>query len=160
MSLLEPGGIDCDIHPAVPNLKALHPYLSDHWRDVVVQRGVHELESIAYPANSPLTSRPDWRLPNGKPGSDLDALRAHALTPFGTSHRHLQLPVRRAAAVLRGHGRRLRPRGERLDGRRVAGQGAAPARLHRGADAEPRDGGGRDQPRRRRTSASCRSCCW
>ena len=41
--------------------------------------------SIAYPANSPLTSRPDWRLPNGKPGSDLDALRAHALTPFGTS---------------------------------------------------------------------------
>jgi uncharacterized protein len=85
MSLIEPGGIDCDIHPAVPNLRALHPYLSDHWRDVVVQRGVHELESIAYPTNSPLTSRPDWRLPNGKPGSDLDALRAHALTPFGTS---------------------------------------------------------------------------
>ena len=72
MSLLEPGGIDCDIHPAVPNIRALHPYLSDHWRDIVVQRGVHELESIAYPANSPLTSRPDWRLPNGKPGSDLD----------------------------------------------------------------------------------------
>jgi uncharacterized protein len=85
MSLLEPGGIDCDIHPAVPNIRALHPYLSDHWRDVVIQRGVHELESIAYPTNSPLTSRPDWRLPNGKPGSDLDALRAHALTPFGTS---------------------------------------------------------------------------
>jgi uncharacterized protein len=85
MSLLEPGGIDCDIHPAVPNIRALHPYLSDHWRDIVIQRGVHELESIAYPANSPLTSRPDWRLPNGKPGSDLDALRAHALTPFDTS---------------------------------------------------------------------------
>ena len=85
MSLIEPGGIDCDIHPAVPNLRALHPYLSDHWRDIVIQRGVHELESIAYPANSPLTSRPDWRLPNGKPGSDLDALRAHALTPFGTA---------------------------------------------------------------------------
>src|ERR1700744_4361876 len=85
MSLLRPGGIDCDIHPAVPSLKALHPYLSDHWRDVVVQRGVPELESSAYPANSPLTSRPDWRLPNGKPGSDLDALRTHALTPFGSS---------------------------------------------------------------------------
>ncbi|HUD60103.1 MAG TPA: hypothetical protein VMQ99_11435, partial [Acetobacteraceae bacterium] len=79
MSLIEPGGIDCDIHPAVPNLKALLPYLSDHWHDIVVQRGVQELESIAYPANSPLTSRPDWRLPNGKPGSDLDALRAQAL---------------------------------------------------------------------------------
>ena len=44
MSIFEPGGIDCDIHPAVPNLRALHPYLSDHWRDVVIQRGVHELE--------------------------------------------------------------------------------------------------------------------
>src|SRR5215469_8251473 len=85
MSNLEPGGIDCDLHPAVPNLLALHPYLSDHWRDVVIQRGVHELESIAYPTNSPLTARPDWRLASGKPGSDLDALRAHALTPFGTS---------------------------------------------------------------------------
>jgi len=85
MSLIEPGGIDCDIHPAVPNLKALLPYLSDHWRDIVVQRGVHELESIAYPANSPLTARPDWRQPGVKPGSDLDALRTQALTPFGTS---------------------------------------------------------------------------
>ena len=73
------------MHPAVPNLKALHPYLSDHWRDIVVQRGVHELESIAYPANSPLTARPDWRLDGGKPGSDLELLRSHALDPFGTS---------------------------------------------------------------------------
>jgi predicted TIM-barrel fold metal-dependent hydrolase len=82
---LEPGGIDCDIHPAVPNLKALHPYLSDHWRDIVIQRGVHELESIAYPANSPLSARPDWRAAGKKPGSDLDLLRAQALEPFGTS---------------------------------------------------------------------------
>ena len=85
MSLLEPGGIDCDIHPSVPNLKALHPYLSDHWRDIVVQRGMHELDSIAYPHNSPLSCRPDWREPGRKPGSDLDALRRHALDPFGTS---------------------------------------------------------------------------
>ncbi|MDB5403492.1 MAG: hydrolase, partial [Rhodopila sp.] len=43
MSVIEIGGIDCDIHPAVPSLKALHPYLSDHWRDIIVQRGMHEL---------------------------------------------------------------------------------------------------------------------
>ncbi|HQT79957.1 MAG TPA: amidohydrolase family protein [Rhodopila sp.] len=85
MSIIETGGIDCDIHPAVPNLKALHPYLSDHWRDIVIQRGVHELNSIAYPANSPLTARPDWRVPGAKPGADLDLLRQHALDPFGTS---------------------------------------------------------------------------
>jgi predicted TIM-barrel fold metal-dependent hydrolase len=82
---IEPGGIDCDIHPSVPNLKALLPYLEDHWRDMAVQRGLHELDSIAYPANAPLTARPDWRPPQGKPGADLEALRAQALTPFGTS---------------------------------------------------------------------------
>jgi predicted TIM-barrel fold metal-dependent hydrolase len=81
---LEHGGIDCDIHPAVPAMDALLPYLSGHWRDSVVQRGVHELHSIAYPQNAPLSARPDWRTGNGRPGSDLDALRSQALTRFGT----------------------------------------------------------------------------
>jgi predicted TIM-barrel fold metal-dependent hydrolase len=85
MSLIETGGIDCDIHPSVPNLKALFPYLTDHWRDIIVQRGVHELNSIAYPANSPLTARPDWRVEGVRPGSDLELLRQHALNPFQTS---------------------------------------------------------------------------
>jgi predicted TIM-barrel fold metal-dependent hydrolase len=85
MSLIEPGGIDCDIHPAVPSIKALYPYLSDHWRDIIIQRGVGELESIAYPANAPLTARPDWRVAGTKPGSDLELLRQHALVPFQTS---------------------------------------------------------------------------
>ena len=40
MTAIEPGGIDCDLHPAVPNLKALHPYLTDHWRDIVNQRQI------------------------------------------------------------------------------------------------------------------------
>ena len=60
MSTIEPGGIDCDIHPAVPNLKALFPYLTDHWRDIAIQRGMGELDSISYPVNAPLTCRPDW----------------------------------------------------------------------------------------------------
>ena len=85
MTALPPGGIDCDIHPAVPGLKSLLPYLADHWRDSVVQRGLHDLESIAYPANAPLTSRPDWRPESGKPGSDLDLLRRDALDAFGSS---------------------------------------------------------------------------
>jgi predicted TIM-barrel fold metal-dependent hydrolase len=85
MSAIVPGGIDCDIHPSVPNLKALHPYLTDHWRDIIVQRGMHELNSIAYPANSPLTARPDWRVEGVRPGSSLELLRRHALDPFQTS---------------------------------------------------------------------------
>jgi predicted TIM-barrel fold metal-dependent hydrolase len=85
MSVIQSGGIDCDLHPAVPNIKALHPYLSDHWRDIVIQRGVSELDSLSYPANSPLTARPDWRVEGKKPGSDLESLRRHALNPFHTS---------------------------------------------------------------------------
>ena len=85
MSVIETGGIDCDLHPAVPNLKALYPYLSDHWRDIAIQRGMSELDSISYPANSPLSARPDWRVDGKKPGSDLDLLRRHALDPFRTS---------------------------------------------------------------------------
>jgi uncharacterized protein len=80
-----PGGIDCDIHPSVPNLKALLPYLDDHWRDMTLQRGLHELDSIAYPLNAPLTARPDWKPATGKAASDLARVRSEALDPFGTS---------------------------------------------------------------------------
>ncbi len=73
------GAIDCDIHPAVPALAALLPYLDDHWREAVVQRGLDELRSIAYPANAPLTARPDWAA-----GTSLADLRTQALDPFGT----------------------------------------------------------------------------
>lgn len=85
MAVIESGGIDCDLHPAVPNLKALYPYLSDQWRELSITRGLHELNSIAYPANSPLTARPDWRSDGVVPGSQLEKLRTQALDPFKTS---------------------------------------------------------------------------
>ncbi len=90
MTLLLRGGIDCDIHPAVPSLKALLPYLEDHWREQALVRGMDELASISYPHNSPLTARPDWRGTAGREGAgragtDLDRLRRQALDPFGTS---------------------------------------------------------------------------
>jgi uncharacterized protein len=78
------GRIDCDIHPAVPSLKALLPYLDDYWRETVAQRGVHELASIAYPENAPITARPDWRPRQGKAGASLEALREQALDAFGS----------------------------------------------------------------------------
>ena len=80
-----PGWIDCDIHPSVPNLKALLPYLEEHWRETVLQRGMDELNSISYPANSPLTARPDWRPAAGKPAATLEQVRAECLDPFRTS---------------------------------------------------------------------------
>jgi predicted TIM-barrel fold metal-dependent hydrolase len=79
------GIIDCDIHPAAPTLKALLPYMPEHWQEWLVLRGMHELDTIAYPRNSPLTARPDWRPAEGRPGGSLDLLRRQALDPFGTS---------------------------------------------------------------------------
>jgi predicted TIM-barrel fold metal-dependent hydrolase len=79
------GGIDCDIHPAVPNLQALLPYLEENWREMAVIRGVDDLQSISYPVNSPLSVRPDWKPATGKAGASLERMRAEALDAFGTS---------------------------------------------------------------------------
>src|SRR5258708_4080043 len=81
-----PGGVDCDLHPAVPHLTSLLPYLSDYWRDQVTTRGMTDLVSQSYPQNSPITSRPDWRPSKGKPGSSLQDMPAQALDPFGTAY--------------------------------------------------------------------------
>jgi predicted TIM-barrel fold metal-dependent hydrolase len=84
MDFTKLGAIDCDIHPAVPGMAALLPYLSEHWREQVRLRGMHELDSISYPAGAPLTCRADWRPANGaKPGSSLALLQEHALDRFG-----------------------------------------------------------------------------
>ncbi len=77
--------IDCDIHPSIPGLKALLPYLPGHWREMVQIRGMDELNSISYPANSPLTARPDWRPETGKPAGSLQQIQRECLDPFGTA---------------------------------------------------------------------------
>ena len=38
----EAGPIDCDLYPTVPGLRALLPYLDDHWRETAVRRGFDE----------------------------------------------------------------------------------------------------------------------
>ncbi len=58
--------IDCDLHPTVPAMSALMPYLDEVWRETVVRRGIDELNTIAYPSNSPLTVRSDWRDAGGQ----------------------------------------------------------------------------------------------
>src|SRR3984893_1200226 len=79
------GGVDCDLHPAVPHLTSLLPYLNDYWRDQVTTRGMTDLVSQSYPAHSPISSRPDWRPAKGKPGSSLEDMKAQALDRFGTA---------------------------------------------------------------------------
>ncbi len=82
---LPAGTIDCDIHPSVPSLKALLPYLDEHWQETVTARGMDELNSISYPAGSPLTARSDWRPAKGKPAATLHQVRTEHLDAFGTA---------------------------------------------------------------------------
>ena len=78
------GPIDCDLHPVVPGLKALLPYLDDHWRETVVRRGIEDLTTISYPSRNPLSFREEWRDDSGRTGMDVATLTKQALDPLGT----------------------------------------------------------------------------
>ncbi len=80
-----PGAIDCDIHPSIPGIDALLPYLPDPWSDIIRIRGIDELNSISYPAHSPLTARPDWRPDGGKPAATLGQIQRDCLDPFASA---------------------------------------------------------------------------
>ena len=67
----EAGSIDCDVHPSVPDVGALLPYLDTFWRDSVVDRGLSSLDTNSYPLKSPLTARPEWRGKNGLAAADV-----------------------------------------------------------------------------------------
>lgn len=55
------GAIDCDVHPSVPSIAALVPYLDDYWRDMVDVRGIEGFATRAYPVNIEASARKDWR---------------------------------------------------------------------------------------------------
>ena len=78
------GPIDCDLHPPTPVMAELLPYLDDHWREVMVSRGIDGLGLSSYPPGAPLSARPEWRGTDGRPGGDLDLLRRAALAPWNT----------------------------------------------------------------------------
>ena len=125
--------IDCDIHPGVPDIKALLPYMSDYWRDAFVDRGIDGFDMMSYPLGAPITCRPDWRVAGERPGSSLAQMRAHALDRFGIGLGHLQPADRRPGRGQRVDGRGDLLRRQRLDRGALAGQGPAPARLDRRA---------------------------
>src|SRR5947209_4642160 len=68
--------IDCDVHPTVPDMKALLPYLDDFWRETVEERGINSLETVTYPPNAPLTARAQWRDQNGRAATAASELTA------------------------------------------------------------------------------------
>jgi hypothetical protein len=77
------GAIDCDIHPGVPDLKALLPYMNEFWQESFVARGLDGFDMMSYPLGAPITCRPDWRVKGERPGASLAAMQRHALDAFG-----------------------------------------------------------------------------
>ena len=76
--------IDCDVHPTVPGMAALLPYFDEFWRDHVTERGIELLETIAYPPNTPLSVRADWRGEGGRAATDASTLARDVLDPSRT----------------------------------------------------------------------------
>ncbi|WP_267214098.1 amidohydrolase family protein [Chelatococcus asaccharovorans] len=77
--------IDCDIHPGVPGVEALLPYMSDFWREQFVNREIDGMEIASYPPTAPISCRPDWREKGRPPGSSLETVRRQALDGLGLS---------------------------------------------------------------------------
>jgi predicted TIM-barrel fold metal-dependent hydrolase len=75
--------VDCDVHPTVPGMRALMPYLSEFWRDSVEERGITSLDSISYPPNAPISARPEWRGNGGIAATSVEQLAEQV---FGRWH--------------------------------------------------------------------------
>ena len=88
VSVPAPGAIDCDIHPALPSMQVLVPYLDEYWRSHILMRGLERdnYTASAFPPNAPINCRPDWKPAKGAGGTDLDLLRSQALDAFGTRY--------------------------------------------------------------------------
>ena len=82
---LPAGAIDADLHPMVPGLSALAPYLPDLWRDQISLRGMEGFDTQAYPPNAAKTVRADWRPAQEWPASRIGLLRDQVLDPWRVS---------------------------------------------------------------------------
>jgi len=75
--------IDCDVHPSVPGMRALMPYLEEFWRDSVEDRGIDSLESISYPPNAPISARPDFRGARNRAATSVGELQTQVFDRWG-----------------------------------------------------------------------------
>lgn len=86
MSLADLGAVDCDMHPMVPHMGDLAPFLPAPWREAFESRGIPDFDSISYPPNAPLSARPDWRDADRAVPSRVEDFRNAILDRWGLSH--------------------------------------------------------------------------
>jgi uncharacterized protein len=77
--------VDCDVHPTVPDIKALLPFLDEYWRDSVEERGISSLDSANYPPRAPISARPEWRGRNGLAATELSQFQAQVFDRWNAS---------------------------------------------------------------------------
>ena len=58
------GAIDCDVHPSVPSVRELLPYLDDYWRDMIEVRDLTIQFRMNYERTYNLQSKIAQRLRN------------------------------------------------------------------------------------------------
>ena len=75
------GIIDCDIHVDVRSVRALFPYLAEHWREYIYETSFNGPVDTSYPPGAETSARPDLRSTR----VDLDVVREQALAPFDTA---------------------------------------------------------------------------
>src|SRR5215212_8555993 len=78
--------IDCDIHNAVPSVKALFPYLSEYWRETIEQTGFVGATDTSYPPRASISAQPGSAPEGGVPGTDLELMRSQALDAWGAEY--------------------------------------------------------------------------
>lgn len=75
--------IDCEIHNELPTLKALYPYLPEHWVDYCNESAFVGPDSNDYPKAMPLTVRPDAEQGEGvPPASTVEQIQRDVLDPW------------------------------------------------------------------------------
>ena len=79
------GAIDCDVHPLVPDIRALVPYLDPYWQEMVEVRGIDGFDNRSFPVNAPISSRPEWRDEAGRPAARVERMRTELLDHWGAA---------------------------------------------------------------------------
>lgn len=83
MSAILRGAIDCDVHVEPPSINDVKRYLSGYWLEYLRGAGRVQLSSaLLYPANVPLSARPEAREAGTFPPRDYESLRAQLLAPY------------------------------------------------------------------------------
>ena len=74
--------IDCDLHNEPPSLKALYPYLPEHWVAYCNESAFVGPDAKDYPPGAAISAQPGSKPKNGPPGSDLGLLQEQLLDPW------------------------------------------------------------------------------